>query len=129
MQKYVVKREKKRFPIWVFIVLLLGVVIVESYYFEVLYKKRMKYLNVPDYKPIFLDIRSKLIFLDGDFPLSAELEKIDLFLFEKFSLTLSSGQTLKIYSNKPYHLVFSDGYNNYEFFGKILYLRCAYGTN
>jgi hypothetical protein len=129
MQKYVVRRERKKIPIWLFIVLLLGILIVELYYFEILYKKRTKFLNVPDYKPVVLNIKSKLLFLNGDFPLSAKLGKINLFLFKGFSLTLSSGQILEIYSNKPYHLIFSDSYNDYEFFGKILYLRCNYGTN
>jgi hypothetical protein len=129
MQKYTIARKRKKFPIWLFLLLVLGILMVELYYFEILYKKRIKYLNVPDYKPISLSVGPDLSFIDGDLPLFAKFHNLNLFLFKNFSLTLNSSQILEVYSNNPYHLIFSDNRNKYEFFGKILYLRCSYGTN
>ncbi len=123
MRKYTVLREKKKVPIIFFFLLLISILVFEIYYFNLLYNKRTRYLNVQDYKPIRLSVGNNLEFIKGDFPISATINSINIFLFKNFSISLSSKDVLKIYSNNAYHLLFSDGKNEYEFFGKVLYLR------
>jgi hypothetical protein len=123
MKKYTIQRNRKKIPLFVFFIILIPILVVELFYFNIFYAKRSQYLNLPDYKPITLQVHDDLKFIQGDFPISAQSSNVSLYIFKNLSLNLSNIGNMKIYSNKPYHMIFSDGYSKYEFFGKILYLR------